>query len=115
MLSLKLILEVVSLFPPNTKHPILVLITDDAGADVDQSSSSSLTAYFSCSYEDMVEKGDPGFKWVQPKSEWDPVVLNYTSGTTSSPKGVVQSHRGIFIVFAATLMDWGVPKQPIYS
>ncbi|KAJ6877709.1 acyl-activating enzyme 6 [Populus alba x Populus x berolinensis] len=62
----------------------------------------------------MVEKGNPGFKWVQPKSEWDPVVLNYTSGTTSSPKGVVQSHRGIFIVSAAALIDWGVPKQPVY-
>ncbi|KAB5529806.1 hypothetical protein DKX38_019887 [Salix brachista] len=62
----------------------------------------------------MVENGDPGFKWVQPKSEWDPVVLNYTSGTPSSPKGVVQSHRGIFIVSAAALIDWGVPKQPVY-
>ena len=113
-LSRELILEAVSLFPPDTKRPTLVLITDDEGADADQPSSSSLTDYFSCSYEDMVEKGDPGFKWVQPKSEWDPVVLNYTSGTTSSPKGVVQSHRGIFIVSAAALIDWGVPKQPVY-
>ncbi|KAJ6884498.1 hypothetical protein NC652_031488 [Populus alba x Populus x berolinensis] len=94
-LSRELILEAVSLFPPNTKRPTLVLITDDADAAADQSSCSSLTAYFSCSYEDMVEKGDPGFKWVQPQSEWDPVVLNYTSGTTSSPKGVVQSHRAV--------------------
>ncbi|KAJ6877708.1 hypothetical protein NC651_030459 [Populus alba x Populus x berolinensis] len=94
-LSRELILEAVSLFPPDTKRPTLVLITDDEGADADQPSSSSLTDYFSCSYEDMVEKGNPGFKWVQPKSEWDPVVLNYTSGTTSSPKGVVQSHRAV--------------------
>ncbi|KAL9342248.1 hypothetical protein Peur_065573 [Populus x canadensis] len=113
-LSRELILEAVSLFPPNTKRPTLVLITDDADPDADQSSSSSLTGHFSCSYEDMVEKGDPGFEWVQPQSEWDPVVLNYTSGTTSSPKGVVQSHRGIFIVSAAALIDWGVPKQPVY-
>ncbi|KAJ6884497.1 acyl-activating enzyme 6 [Populus alba x Populus x berolinensis] len=76
-LSRELILEAVSLFPPNTKRPTLVLITDD-------------------------------------ESEWDPVVLNYTSGTTSSPKGVVQSHRGIFIVSATALIDWGVPKHPVY-
>jgi acyl-CoA synthetase (AMP-forming)/AMP-acid ligase II len=113
-LSRELILEAVSLFPTDTKRPTLVLITDDAGADADQSSSASLTDHFNCSYDYMVEKGDPGFKWVQPQSEWDPVVLNYTSGTTSSPKGVVQSHRGIFIVSAAALIDWGVPKQPVY-
>ncbi|CAK7344515.1 unnamed protein product [Dovyalis caffra] len=111
-LSRDLILEAVSLFPPNTKRPTLVLITDDADAAAAQ--SSSLTAEFSCSYESMVEKGDPGFKWVRPQSEWDPVVLNYTSGTTSSPKGVVQSHRSIFIMSVAALIDWSVPEQPVY-
>ncbi|VAH38832.1 unnamed protein product [Triticum turgidum subsp. durum] len=38
--------------------------------------------------------GDPEFKWVRPASEWDPMILNYTSGTTSAPKGVVHCHRG---------------------
>ncbi|KAB5529815.1 hypothetical protein DKX38_019896 [Salix brachista] len=88
--SSELILEVVSLFPLNTKHPTLIPINDKADADAEYSSSSSLVSYFSYSYEDMVEIGDPGFKWVHPKK-----VVNYTSGTTSSPKGVVQSHRAV--------------------
>lgn len=66
------------------------------------------------SYEQLIEKGDPGFKWVRPRSEWAPMILNYTSGTTSSPKGVVHSHRGIFIITLESLIDWMVPKQPVY-
>ncbi|KAA8532119.1 hypothetical protein F0562_006739 [Nyssa sinensis] len=77
-----LVLEAISLFPPNVKPPILVLITDDV--DV----SSSLTVDFHATYEGMLERSDPEFKWVRPKTEWDPMTLNYTSGTTSSPKGV---------------------------
>lgn len=65
-------------------------------------------------YENFVQKGDPNFKWVRPNSEWDPIALNYTSGTTSSPKGVVHSHRGLFILTIDSLIDWAVPKQPVY-
>ncbi|PRQ40150.1 putative 4-coumarate--CoA ligase [Rosa chinensis] len=46
----------------------------------------------------MVESGDPDFQWALPENEWDPMTLNYTSGTTSSPKGVVHCHRGLFII-----------------
>ncbi|CBI24028.3 unnamed protein product, partial [Vitis vinifera] len=67
-LSRALILEALSLFPPNTQWPLL----------------------------------------------WDPIILNYTSGTTSSPKGVVHCHRGIFIVTIDSLVEWSVPKQPVY-
>uniref|UniRef100_A0A6N2N280 AMP-dependent synthetase/ligase domain-containing protein n=1 Tax=Salix viminalis TaxID=40686 RepID=A0A6N2N280_SALVM len=108
-LSRDVILDAMSLLPPNTKRPSLVLIADDAEA-----AGSSVTRDFCCSYESMVEKGDPGFRWVQPRSEWDPMVLNYTSGTTSSPKGVVHCHRGIFTIAVGSLIDWGVPKQPVY-
>ncbi|KAJ6291701.1 hypothetical protein OIU76_023730 [Salix suchowensis] len=108
-LSRDVILDAMSLLPPNTKRPSLVLIADDAEA-----AESSVTRDFCCSYESMVEKGDPGFRWVQPRSEWDPMVLNYTSGTTSSPKGVVHCHRGIFTIAVGSLIDWGVPKQPVY-
>ncbi|KAI9181028.1 hypothetical protein LWI28_010609 [Acer negundo] len=62
----------------------------------------------------LAKKGDPGFKWIRPKSEWDPIVLNYTSGTTSAPKGVVHCHRGIYSMVVDTLIDWSVPKQPVY-
>ncbi|GLT97381.1 hypothetical protein SLE2022_149480 [Rubroshorea leprosula] len=110
VLSRDLALEAVSMFPPDAKRPVLVLITDD-----DASPSPAVDSHhFSFNYESLMEKGDPDFNWFRPKSEWDPIVLNYTSGTTSSPKGVVHSHRGLFIMTIDSLIDWSVPKQPIY-
>ncbi|CAI9118349.1 OLC1v1019908C1 [Oldenlandia corymbosa var. corymbosa] len=104
--SASLVLQALTFFPPNSSRPMLVLITDD-----DEPSNSS---NFFCSYESLVETGDPGFKWVQPKSDFDPITLNYTSGTTSSPKGVVHCHRGIFTVSVVSLIEWSVPKQPVF-
>lgn len=101
------------------KRPPLILIADNAAAEDSSSSSSSASsvlnrADFVDSYEEMVQKGDPLFQWIRPASEWDPIVLNYTSGTTSSPKGVVHCHRGIFTVTLDSLIEWGVPKESVY-
>ncbi|KAH7557096.1 hypothetical protein JRO89_XS11G0045500 [Xanthoceras sorbifolium] len=112
-LSRSLVLEAISLFPPDTKCPSLVLITDDANDDGD-GGCGAVDSGFCCTYESLVKNGDPGFKWIRPESEWDPIVLNYTSGTTSSPKGVVHCHRGIYSMVIDTLIDWSVPKQPVY-
>ncbi|KAK7300596.1 hypothetical protein RJT34_11444 [Clitoria ternatea] len=103
--SLSLLLRAISTFPPNTPRPFLVLITDD-----------TLAAHPNIldTYDGLLSKGDPGFQWVRPNSEWDPITLNYTSGTTSSPKGVVHSHRSTFLMTLASLVDWSMPKQPIY-
>ncbi|KAL6225713.1 hypothetical protein ACLB2K_004562 [Fragaria x ananassa] len=104
-----LALHAISLFPPDTPAPLLVLIADDAPAP-----TPDPTSPFCATYEDMIESGDPEFRWDLPDSEWDPMTLNYTSGTTSSPKGVVHCHRGMFIVTVNSLLDWAVPKQPVY-
>ncbi|XWS21696.1 hypothetical protein CRYUN_Cryun30bG0076500 [Craigia yunnanensis] len=103
-----LVLEAIALFPSNANAPLLVLINDDGP------SPSSTVYNFTDTYENMVEKGNPGFKWVRPESEWDPMVLNYTSGTTTSPKGVVHCHRGIFINTVSSLIDWSVPHHPVF-
>ncbi|XVF65115.1 hypothetical protein PTKIN_Ptkin09bG0220900 [Pterospermum kingtungense] len=113
-LSQSLALEAISLFPPNQSPPLLVLIKDDDVDAAPESSNSSSFSRFCCTYESLVEKGDPDFEWVRPQSEWSPMVLNYTSGTTSSPKGVVHSHRGIFMITLDSLIDWEIPKQPVY-
>ncbi|KAJ4700791.1 AMP-dependent synthetase/ligase [Melia azedarach] len=102
-----LVLEALSLFPRSTETPKLVLIEEDG-------LSMTPTVDFIDTYEGMVGNGDPNFKWVRPKSEWDPMVLNYTSGTTSSPKGVVHCHRGLFIITVGSLIDWGIPSQPVF-
>ncbi|KAG5542526.1 hypothetical protein RHGRI_022163 [Rhododendron griersonianum] len=106
-LFLPLLVQATTLFPTGNQPPTLVLITDDEV-------SSSTTVNFHHTYEDLVKKGDPDFTWVRPESEWDPMTLNYTSGTTSSPKGVVHSHRSIFIITVDSLIDWSVQKHPVY-
>ncbi|XVF39231.1 hypothetical protein PTKIN_Ptkin01aG0019200 [Pterospermum kingtungense] len=107
-----LVLEAISLFPRNTKPPFLVLIDDEN--DSSGSNNPSLTVDFLDHYEEMLEDGDPNFNWVRPKSEWDPIVLNYTSGTTNCPKGVKLSHRTAFIITMNALVDLSVPQHPVY-
>ncbi|GFP91283.1 probable acyl-activating enzyme 5 peroxisomal [Phtheirospermum japonicum] len=105
--SESLVLEALSLFPSKSERPLLVLITDDGEL-------GTIKDDFYSSYEAMISNGDSNFDWVQPESEFDPLTLNYTSGTTSAPKGVVHSHRGTFIVSLDSLIEWSVPKEPIY-
>ncbi|WJX63806.1 hypothetical protein P8452_48650 [Trifolium repens] len=109
-----LVLQALSLFPSKQRKPLLILIKDESLFETNENVSSSSTVDFISTYEDLIQKGDPDFKWIYPDSEWDPMLLNYTSGTTSSPKGVVHSHRGTFIVTVDSLIEWSVPKQPIF-
>ncbi|HHB80213.1 MAG TPA: acyl-CoA synthetase, partial [Aliiroseovarius sp.] len=60
-------------------------------------------------YEDLLEEGDPQFDWVMPEDEWESLALNYTSGTTGRPKGVVYHHRGAYLNTMGTAMSWHVP------
>ncbi|KDO80441.1 hypothetical protein CISIN_1g008636mg [Citrus sinensis] len=113
-LSSSLLLEVVSLFPPHSKTPKLVLITDDKEISSSSSPPPRIPpADFVDTYENMLAKGDPQFSWVRPKSDLDPMVLNYTWGTTSAPKGVVQCYKAFFIIAVDSLIDWVVPKQSV--
>ncbi|CAE6104462.1 unnamed protein product [Arabidopsis arenosa] len=108
--SVDLAVEAISMM--TTDPPILVFIADkeEEGGDADVADRTK----FNYTYDDLIHRGDPGFKWIRPESEWDPVVLNYTSGTTSAPKGVVHCHRGIFVMSIDSLIDWTVPKNPVY-
>lgn len=66
-------------------------------------------------YEGMVAGGDPlAFPPVEVRDEWDAVALNYTSGTTSAPKGVVYSHRGAYLSTLSLLLQWEVGSEPVY-
>ncbi|GAB4847614.1 Isovalerate--CoA ligase ccl2 [Ancistrocladus abbreviatus] len=90
------------------KLPILVLILESDGSCI---TTPGLTDY---EYEDLVANGDSRFEIRRPRGEWDPISLNYTSGTTSRPKGVVYSHRGAYLNSIATFLLHGMTSLPVY-
>jgi len=65
-------------------------------------------------YEDFLRAGEPGFTWQMPDDEWDAISLNYTSGTTGDPKGVVYHHRGAYLLALANVITCGMGKHPVY-
>ena len=65
-------------------------------------------------YEDFLREGDPDFDWLMPQDEWDAIALNYTSGTTGDPKGVVYHHRGAYLLAMANVITCGMGKHPVY-
>ncbi|SDU35466.1 acyl-CoA synthetase [Stappia sp. ES.058] len=65
-------------------------------------------------YEAFVTGGDPAFDWSLPADEWDAIALNYTSGTTGNPKGVVYHHRGAYLLAQANILTAGMAKHPVY-
>ena len=65
-------------------------------------------------YEDFLADADPEFKWSLPPDEWDAIALNYTSGTTGNPKGVVFHHRGAYLNSASNIISWGMPQHAVY-
>jgi len=65
-------------------------------------------------YEALLAEGDPDFAWAMPQDEWDAITLNYTSGTTGDPKGVVYHHRGAYLLAMANALTCGMAKHPVY-
>jgi fatty-acyl-CoA synthase len=65
-------------------------------------------------YEDFVASGDPAYVWSMPDDEWDAIALNYTSGTTGDPKGVVYHHRGAHLLAMGNVMTCRMPQHPVY-
>ena len=68
----------------------------------------------SIEYEDLLAGGDAEFRWEAPPDEWDAIALNYTSGTTGNPKGVVYHYRGAYLNALNNILDWSMPKHPVY-
>ena len=65
-------------------------------------------------YEAFLATGDAAFEWQPPPDEWDAIALNYTSGTTGNPKGVVYHYRGAYLNAVNNILDWSMPKHPVY-
>ncbi|MGA7788453.1 MAG: acyl-CoA synthetase [Xanthobacteraceae bacterium] len=65
-------------------------------------------------YEDLLREGDADFAWLMPGDEWDAIALNYTSGTTGDPKGVVYHHRGAYLLALANVITCDMGRHPVY-
>ncbi|TKZ21484.1 acyl-CoA synthetase [Shimia litoralis] len=65
-------------------------------------------------YEALLATGDPEFEWLMPQDEWESLALNYTSGTTGRPKGVVYHHRGSYLMTMGTVVSWRMVLNPVF-
>src|SRR5690349_15389444 len=89
-----------------SKKPLLIDVVDALGPGGDLLGESD--------YETFIAHGDADFAWQPPADEWDSIALNYTSGTTGNPKGVVYHHRGAYLNALSNIVDWGMPRHSVY-
>ena len=92
----------------SSSSPTIVLIDDSFAEPGPEISINTV------SYESLINQGDPSFNWHKPNNEWQPLSLNYTSGTTGQPKGVVYHHRGSYLMSMGTVIGWELPNHPVY-
>ena len=91
---------------PEAKRPVVV--------DVDDPLAPPGRLLGDIEYEAFLADGDPEFAWSMPADEWEAIALNYTSGTTGNPKGVVTHHRGAYLNALANVTAWGLTPHPVY-
>jgi fatty-acyl-CoA synthase len=89
-------------------EPILVVDVEDVLYTGKTERIGTLT------YEQLVAQGQADYAWEMPSDEWNAIVLNYTSGTTGNPKGVVTHHRGAYLNSASNVISWGLPQHATY-
>ncbi|MFG6563062.1 AMP-binding protein [Sulfitobacter sp. 1A13421] len=65
-------------------------------------------------YEELLAEANPNFQWIMPQDEWESLALNYTSGTTGRPKGVVYHHRGAYLMTMGTVISWQMVLRPVF-
>jgi fatty-acyl-CoA synthase len=93
-------------------RPMIVVYDDpEFGGPRDETAMARLGG---TDYEAFLAGGDPGFAWTPPQDEWDAIALNYTSGTTGDPKGVVYHHRGAYLLATGNALTCGMAKHPVY-
>jgi len=91
-----------------SKAPLLVIDVEDAVY------TGPVVRIGNIRYDEFLAGGDPEHAWQLPADEWDAIALNYTSGTTGNPKGVVYHHRGAALNAVSNILEWDMPKHPVY-
>ena len=85
---------------------LIVIHATDAAIEVED--------FGKMTYEELIASSDDLDNWEKPEDEWEAIALNYTSGTTGKPKGVVYHHRGATLNALSNILDWDMPKHPTY-
>ena len=93
--------------PPAVRLPFVVDVDDPEYAGPGERAGQ-------IGYEDWLAQGDPAHAYALPADEWDAIGLNYTSGTTGNPKGVVVHHRGAYLNAVGNIVAWSLPRHPVY-
>ena len=79
----------------------------------DESAGFTATGKYE-TYESFLRNGNVDFDWIMPQDEWESLALNYTSGTTGKPKGVVYHHRGAYLMTMGTIVSWRMTLNPVF-
>ena len=103
-------------FQPIAAEALLQVERDIVVIDIDdqQAGLGDIPAIGEHEYESFLETGEEGFEWVRPRDEWQAISLNYTSGTTGNPKGVVYHHRGSYLMSMGSVSAWNMPNRLTY-
>jgi fatty-acyl-CoA synthase len=92
----------------NVPQPLIVIDVDDPQYTGEGERIGEID------YETLLESGDAAYQWSPPSDEWNAICLNYTSGTTGNPKGVVYHHRGAYTNAVSNILEWDMPKHAVY-
>jgi len=101
-------------FAPVVKAALAQLDQKPAVIDIADASGPGGERLGERDYEAFLATGDPVFPEVTPEDEWEAIALNYTSGTTGNPKGVVYHHRGAYLNALGNILVWGMRQHPVY-
>lgn len=100
--------EVIEAAVAGLAHPPLLIDVDDALFEGEARRVGEVE------YEVLLGEGDPEYAYALPNDEWQAISLNYTSGTTGKPKGVVYHHRGAYLNAVSNILEWAMPHHPVY-
>jgi fatty-acyl-CoA synthase len=101
-------------FSPVIRDALKTLDIQPLVIDIDDPLAAPGDLLGDLTYEELLDEGDPEYPWALPDDEWDAISLNYTSGTTGNPKGVVYHHRGAYMNAIGNILAWAMPHRPVY-
>ena len=101
-------------FSPTVKKALALAKAKPLVVDVDDAQGPGGERLGKTDYDAFIADGDAAYAWQPPADEWDAIALNYTSGTTGNPKGVVYHHRGAYLNALSNIVDWGMPRHAVY-